>query len=291
MKSKKNSKSYHLLRTEISPSNLDLALGLLYQAGLPTVEEKRIRAHIELRAELKDLKSAKNILSFIKNWEDPISEEKIFQRSRILQLKPDRWAKKFQKYLKPFLLIEDKKQPLWIDPRGKIPKKLTPNTLYISASLAFGTGTHPTTQLAAKLLRKSIKENPIASLLDLGCGTGILAMVAQRQGVQEIWAVDIDPQALKMASTNLKNNRVRGVIVKNSLERVRKKFDLIVANIELIPLQKLYPTITTHLKKGGELIGSGLLYRDCKDFLKTYRTMKIKERKNLKGWSALRLQK
>ncbi len=283
---------FYLLKTKVLPTHLDLALGNLYQLGILTVGERNVQGNqIELTAQIKDHVRSKKTLEVIRQFKDASANQKIFISPKIKTVKRGAWTKKYQKYLKPFVLSKEGKEKIWIDPRGKLPQHLQANTLYITASLAFGTGTHPTTQLAARFLSQAIQKKSIDSLLDLGCGTGILAMLAKRLGVKEVHAVDIDPQALEMTRTNLKNNRMDGVKVRQSIGKTGKKFDLIIANIELIPLQKLYSTITSHLKKSGTLIVSGLLYRDCEELLQTYRKMRLMERLNLKGWSALLLDK
>lgn len=127
---------------------------------------------------------------------------------------------------------------------------------------AFGTGTHPTTYLCIKLMEKYIKENQ--SVIDVGTGSGILMVAADKLGAQEIWGVDIDPDAVEVAKENLALNKVSKektkVLVGNLLNVVEdKKFEVVVANILADVILLLLKDISKVIAENGILILSGII--------------------------------
>jgi len=270
-----------LLFLEISKKDLDLASGLLYQIGISSIEEKNQRHRTLIKAELSSKKLLPQIKKLLATYPD------VFLKIDVKTLTDFTWQTKYQEYLKPFLFL--KTPELWIDPRPS--KKPKTNTLQIEAGLAFGTGAHPTTQLAAQLLTESIQKNSIQEIVDLGCGTGLLGLVASKLTSCKVWGIDNDPIALKVARENFKKNLCKAQFSESLAPLQKKKLPLIVANILLSTLIELRAPITKHLQKKGLLIVSGLLYRDCEELLKAYKDYTLLKRLNRKGWAALLLQK
>lgn len=275
-------------------ANLDLALGKLYQAGIFTLQHKIQQGKVLIVAELPNNTHSKTLVSWLRTQKD-LKQKKLFT-SLLLKTSKDRsWEKAYQKHLKPFIFLKENKQPLlWIDPQEYKKVPLQKNTLYLKAGLAFGTGGHPTTQLAAEMMQailRNQKVNKDFSLLDMGCGSALLAFSANKLGVKEIWAIDNDPIAIKVARENCELNQMKNLKFALNFQKVKnKKFDIIVANILLPVLQELKADFEKHLKKEGTLIVSGLLYKDCDPLLKHYKGWNLVERQNRKGWSALKLK-
>ncbi len=145
---------------------------------------------------------------------------------------------------------------LWIVPTWCDPPKPTAINLRIDPGLAFGTGTHPTTRLCLEWLsRQSLHD---ATVLDYGCGSGILAMAAAALGARHTFGVDIDPQAIATARLNTEANGYR-VGYSTSSETVAGEYDVVVANILAGPLTMLAPAIATHVRRGGKLALAGIL--------------------------------
>lgn len=127
---------------------------------------------------------------------------------------------------------------------------------------AFGTGTHPTTYLCVRLMEKYIKEGQ--SVIDIGTGSGILMVAAEKLGAKEIWGVDIDPDAVEVAQENLDLNGVSRdktkVLVGNLLNVVENKtFEVVVANILADVILLLLKDISKVIQKDGILILSGII--------------------------------
>jgi len=136
--------------------------------------------------------------------------------------------------------------------------------LSLDPGMAFGTGGHETTRLCLEQLENVLLNRPAAppvSVLDLGTGSGILAMAAARLGAGRICAVDIDPEAVEVARKNLAINGLTERIECSTapLEALDAPFDVILANILAEELVRLAPQLTAKLARGGVLILSGIL--------------------------------
>ena len=133
-------------------------------------------------------------------------------------------------------------------------------TLCIDASTAFGSGEHQTTQGCLEAL--SFLDKKFDSVLDLGCGSGILAMAYAKTYQGRVDAVDIDPESVRVAQENVINNRVEDFVsvwLSNGFQQIDKEYNLIFANILLRPLQEMAKDFSKHVSVGGYAILSGFL--------------------------------
>jgi len=147
-------------------------------------------------------------------------------------------------------------RPSWVDYKLKSGERV----IQIDPGMAFGTGQHPTTAMCLRALEELVR--PGTSLLDLGSGSGILGIAAARLGAARVLALDIDPQAVKATRENARINAVTMVLVarEGPLEAARNAmFDIIVANISGLTLERLAPDLAGSLKSGGMLVASGFL--------------------------------
>ncbi len=137
--------------------------------------------------------------------------------------------------------------------RGQIPIDITPG-------MAFGTGTHATTILCIRALEERIKKRGL-TILDVGTGSGILSIIVAKLGGKEVWGIDIDGVAVENARENVEKNHVSDVvrIRKGSLGDIQRKFNVVVANIDLKSLRKMRRPLLRHLRDKGFLILSGIL--------------------------------
>ena len=144
---------------------------------------------------------------------------------------------------------------LWIGaswhrpPPGRLAVRLDPG-------LAFGTGSHPTTRLVLQFLESSLRGGE--SVLDYGCGSGILAIAAAKLGAAPVDATDVDPQAVETAKQNAVANRVR---IRAMLPEVLQSanYDLVISNILAQPLIVLAPLLAARTARGGSIALSGVL--------------------------------
>jgi len=136
--------------------------------------------------------------------------------------------------------------------------------LHLDPGMAFGTGGHETTRLCLELLEQIMDDMPLLlspSVLDLGTGSGILAMAAVQLGAGRVCAVDIDPQAVEVARENLAANGLQEQVQLSTtpLESMTEGFDVILANILAEELVRLAPFLAERLNPGGSLVLSGIL--------------------------------
>lgn len=167
-------------------------------------------------------------------------------------------------------------------------------TLCIDASTAFGSGEHQTTQGCLEAL--SFLDKKFKSVLDLGCGSGILAMAYAKTYQGGVDAVDIDPESVRVAQENVINNHVEDFVrvwVSNGFNQVENTYDLIFANILLRPLQEMAKDFSKHVSVGGYAILSGFLKTQEEDLLKTYIDVGFEKIKSFphEEWQAVILRK
>lgn len=157
-------------------------------------------------------------------------------------------------------------EKLWILPVGSSQIDRNAANIFLDPGSAFGTGTHPTTKLCLKWLSENIQGDE--TVLDFGCGSGILSIAAIKLGCSSSIAVDIDPEALKVTK---QNSLINGLSIKTYLPEnlPKKKFDIIISNILAKPLIELLPKFQSLLKPGGKLVISGILKSQIKT-LKNY---------------------
>ena len=145
---------------------------------------------------------------------------------------------------------------LWIVPTWCEPPNAAAINLRVDPGLAFGTGTHPTTRLCLQWLSELSLAGK--TVLDYGCGSGILAMAASALGAAEVFGVDIDPQAVETARLNTEANHLK-VAYATSDDELHAQYDVVVANILAGPLTVLAPAICNHVRLGGSLALAGIL--------------------------------
>jgi ribosomal protein L11 methyltransferase len=165
------------------------------------------------------------------------------------------WAENWKAHFPP-LAIGDRLfvHPPWISdvPAGRV-------SIVLDPGMAFGTGHHASTRGCLVLLEAALRARPAARVLDLGTGSGILAIAAHKLGAGEIWAIDIDPDACAVAAENAAVNDVRGLHIGTELDAARGPFDVVLANLFAAQLVELAPTIAGRLVPGGAAIGAGIL--------------------------------
>lgn len=157
---------------------------------------------------------------------------------------------------------------LWIVPSWHAAPDPDAVVVQLDPGVAFGTGTHPTTQLCLAWLDQNISAG--SSVLDYGCGSGILAIAAGKLGAGLLAGVDVDAQALVAARFNSRANRVTARYT-DPAGLASGAFDIVLANILSNPLKLLAPALLTRVAPGGALVLSGLLERQADDVIATYR--------------------
>ncbi|NTE86799.1 50S ribosomal protein L11 methyltransferase [Agrobacterium rubi] len=170
----------------------------------------------------------------------------------------------------------------------------------IEAGQAFGTGHHGTTAGCLEMIEQVLRARTIRNALDLGTGSGVLAIAVAKMRPVPVLATDIDPIAIRVAKENA---RLNGIVSGMSLEtapgfhsdafRKHGPFDLIIANILARPLIKMAPQLVTHLAPGGTVILSGILASQRWKVLAAYNGMHLSHVRTLwrNGWVTIHLRK
>lgn len=186
-------------------------------------------------------------------------------------LEDENWSRSWMDHYQPMCFGER----LWVCPWHIEPPQADAINLRLDPGLAFGTGTHPTTSLCLSWLDQHIKHQD--SLLDFGCGSGILAVAALMLGAKHADGVDIDPQALEASKLNANANDVANCFdlfdnQQFNATHKNKKYDVVMANILSGPLIELAPILASHTKAQGDITLSGILLEQADDVLNAYET-------------------
>ncbi len=177
------------------------------------------------------------------------------------------WMAEWKKGFKPFQLVG----PYWVVPSWLEAPAEAAIPLRIDPGMAFGTGTHATTQMAAYFVNKFIqtthKKADQLKILDVGTGTGILALLAAKAGVKNITGLEIDPEARRVARENIKINECEWIKVPDhQIEESREVYDVVIANIIDGVLLQIKDYLLRALAKDSDLFLTGILLEKENDF-------------------------
>lgn len=183
----------------------------------------------------------------------------------LTNVKEEDWANNWKKYYKP-LKVSDRIviKPSWEQYNSRDDEIV----LEMDPGMAFGTGTHETTTLCIDALDRYLKSG--AKVVDIGCGTGVLAVSSLLLGAEKATAVDLDSNAVQITKENAKRNRVDHrleVIHGNQLDQVHGQFDIAVANIIADVIIDLTKSIGSFLKPKGLFIASGIILDRLQDVI------------------------
>jgi ribosomal protein L11 methyltransferase len=174
------------------------------------------------------------------------------------------WVRLTQSQFEPIPIGER----IWVVPSWHdAPADPNALVLELDPGLAFGTGSHPTTRLCMEWLEASVR--PGQSVLDYGCGSGILAILAKKCGAAPVFGIDIDPQAVESARHNSERNRVE-VVYGLPDACPSGEFDIVVANILSNPLKLMASMLASKVKPGGRIALSGILARQADEVASVY---------------------
>lgn len=182
---------------------------------------------------------------------------------RVRSIDEQDWVRATQVQFDPIRIRDD----LWIVPSWHVAPNPQALNVVLDPGLAFGTGSHPTTQLCLAWLADHLQAG--ACVLDYGCGSGILAITAKLLGAGEVLGVDIDAQAIAASYANAAAN---GAKVRFALpdEMPPVIADIVLANILAKPLMMLAPMLTSRCRRGGQIVLSGILKTQIRDVSACY---------------------
>ena len=183
---------------------------------------------------------------------------------RIETLADNDWVRLTQSQFDPIRIS----QRLWIVPTWHTPSDPAAVNIVLDPGLAFGTGSHPTTRLCLRWLDNNLQGGE--SVLDYGCGSGILAIAALKLGAAHAVGIDVDSQAVTASRDNAAANRVENVRFYQPDSAPQGIHDLVVANILTNPLRMLAPLLANATRQGGQIVLSGILEEQAQDVKNIY---------------------
>ncbi len=250
------------IRREISrPDSLDYADDeFLNSLGTDVT----VKAYFNGSLNITELSSLiKEKLSFIANFLDVGKGYSGFS-----EIDDEDWATSWKKYYKPFKISNKVViKPSW-EEYEKAPDDIV---ITLDPGMAFGTGTHETTRMCSQLIEKYIK--PENTVIDVGCGTGILSIIAVKLGAKRATLIDVDETAVKVSLENAELNGVQDAVkvFKSDLRGVvPEKYDVVVANIIADVIVGISKAVPDYLKNEGYLITSGIIKERLSDVLAAY---------------------
>ncbi len=258
------------------------------------IDESILRADKTIASVSVYLSSDKSVPESISFIKERLLSEGMLDRARIetVGVNEEDWANSWKAYYKPIKIGERLViVPAWekYEPsEGELVVKMDPG-------MAFGTGTHETTRLVIRLLEKYTERG--CRMLDVGTGSGILAICASRLGAGECRAYDIDPMAVRVANENIKDSGLSNITCEVSdllrnVDRTRP-YDLICANIVADIIIRMTPDVGNFMHEKTVLLASGIISERADDVVNCFEVngFEIVERLEDNGWCGLAVMK
>lgn len=250
-------KEWSCLEFSITRDKQEIVSTLLWEmetAGIEEIDE--IHGMVHLKAFFPPEISLKNIATA---FTQKCRSLKITVRQLNPQPVENRdWLAEWRATLQPFKVG----RRFFIVPAEQNAPQIPPKriSLLLEPGMAFGTGTHETTQLCLEAIERLVK--PGSSVLDVGTGSGILAMASVKLGALRVLGCDTDPDAIEVALSNLRINQCLPMttLLMGNIESVgRRQFDIVVANLTIDPIEQTFVQMEKRVRAGGLLILSGIL--------------------------------
>ncbi len=204
------------------------------------------------------------------------------------------WSEKWKKGLRP-VRVSYKGTTVLVRPTWKrSPKRPGEKVIEIDPGMAFGTGGHDTTKMCLRALLRLVIDRKLPArpdFLDVGTGTGVLAIAAKKLGFRKAVGLEIDEVAVKVARRNAARNRAEVKVSSTPVEKARGRFHLVAANILAGELKRLSPALSGKVSHGGLLILSGILLHEKDEVLRAYPGLHLEKAYSSKEWAALVLRK
>lgn len=205
----------------------------------------------------------KDVVAILRQAADRVGLKEIPEH-RVEELADNDWVRLTQSQFEPIPISPR----LWIVPTWHTPSDPAAINIVLDPGLAFGTGSHPTTRLCLRWLDDHIGGGE--SVLDYGCGSGILAIAALKLGAARAVGVDVDVQAVIASRDNAAANQVENVQFYQPNSAPKDTYDVVVANILTNPLRMLAPLLANAAKPGGRIVLSGILQEQAQDVMDIY---------------------
>lgn len=244
---------YYFVAIDVAGSDAEEASARMFELGADGIEERDAGTLVRGAPGKTTI-----VASFPTRAKATAAKKKLGTKARIEELVGDAWRDAWKEHFRPFRLCEG----LWVRPpweehvarRGE-------KILVLEPGRAFGTGLHATTRLVAEAIAMQKRSLDRVSALDVGTGSGILALVALAFGAKEALGIDVDADAIEVAKENAERNGMsaRATFQATPIARVRGTYGLVLANIEADVLVAMQKALRARVAPGGRLVLSGIL--------------------------------
>jgi len=284
--------SWLQLSVRADPSTFDAVSNFLMERGSPgvVIKKSEVQAYFASSGEHGSIK--KDVRSFLRGISE-IHPEAETPRLQWRILKDRNWNSSWHRFFRPQKIGK----AFWVTPPWATPPTLhRRQVITIEPGMAFGTGTHATTRGCMEYIERvaPLVRATKFNALDVGTGSGILAIALVKLGASGVWAVDLDPVALQVARENLRFNHVQEKIhlADGKLGQIRKSFSVVVANLTAETILDLAGALKTKVAPRGFLILSGILNPKSGQVINQFIAhFKVISRKREKEWVTLLLRR
>ena len=285
--------SWLRLSLQTDPAAFDALSNFLIERGSPgvVIKKNEVQAYFaHSKEDASVLADVQRFLRALSGFYPPIHRE---PRLRWNILKDRNWNSTWRRFFTP----QKVGKSFWVTPPWDQPAQVSRRqVITIEPGMAFGTGTHATTRGCLEFIEavaRSLRGSTFTAL-DVGTGSGILAIALAKLGASRVWALDNDPVALKVARENLRCNGVqeRVHLSSRALSGIRKRFPLVVANLTAETVIALAGAIDHKVAPKGFLILSGILNSKAEEVIQRFTSSgyRLSKRKRVKEWTTLLLR-
>jgi ribosomal protein L11 methyltransferase len=285
--------SWLQLSVRTNPAAFDALSNFLIERGSPgvVIKKNEIQAYFaHSRDDASIRKDVRRFLRGINGLYPHVHDSRLGWRI----LKDRNWNSSWRRFFTP----QKVGKAFWVTPPWAAPPNLSHRqVITIEPGMAFGTGTHATTRGCMEFIEKAVDSlrGTEFTALDVGTGSGILAIALAKLGACKVWAVDNDPVAVKLARKNVRRNGVQDKVRLQAmgLNRIGNSFPIVVANLTAETILDLAAILETKVAARGFLILSGILTPKANDIIQRFKStgFKVARRKHEKEWATLLLRR
>jgi len=279
---------YPFVHVDVATEQVDDVSALLFELGAEGVEERDATTLVKNAADGKVTLVA--AFSTREDAEEAIVQLDAAMTPRYEEVVGDAWRDAWKEHYKPYAIAEGiVVRPPWEAYEAKAGERV----LELEPGRAFGTGLHETTRLVARAMKAHAGELAGKTVLDVGCGSGILALVGLALGAERAIAVDNDPEAIDVTRENAARNALteRVEATTEDLAALDVTAPVVLANIEARVLVPMAPELTKRVAPGGLLLLSGILVPQKDEVRAAYPDMELLDAPVLGEWTLLALRK
>lgn len=284
---------YPYVHIDVTPDEVDEMSSVLFDLGAQGVEERDAgtlaksssAGKVTLVAAFESREEAEQAIAELDDSMSPRYEEIV----------GDAWRDAWKEHYRPFKIAttaDKTKRVIIRPPWEKYDAKPGDQVLELEPGRAFGTGLHETTRLVAQALADHVEELDGITLLDVGCGSGVLSLIALCLGASKAVGIDIDPDSIEVTRENAtRNNLGERMDASTRTLKTCPVSPVVVANIEARILIPMAEELTAHVAPGGLLLLSGILVPQKDDVVAAYPGMALLAAPSLGEWTLLALRK